>query len=52
MAFLLDDVGTFQGGSMTIIESAKRLIRLGFDKGKIMDCIGANGYALIFTEIC
>lgn len=47
---LLDDVGTLQGGSMTIIESAKRLIRLGFDKGKIMDCIGANAWSYLLQK--
>jgi N-acetylglucosamine-6-phosphate deacetylase len=37
-----EDAGVLQGGSMTIIESAKRLISLGFDKDKVMACISAN----------
>lgn len=47
---LLDDVGTIQGGSMTIIESAKRLIGLGFDKDKIMDCISVNAWSYLLKE--
>lgn len=48
---LLDDVGTLQGGSMTIIESAKRLINLGFNKDKIMDCVSANAWSYIIFSL-
>jgi N-acetylglucosamine-6-phosphate deacetylase len=47
---LLDNIGTLQGGSLTIIESAKRLISLGFDKDKIMACISANAWSYLLTE--
>jgi N-acetylglucosamine-6-phosphate deacetylase len=34
--------GKLQGGSMTIVESSRRLIRMGFDKRVITDCITKN----------
>jgi len=46
---LMNKAGTLQGGSMTIIESAKRLISLGFDKDKIMACISANAWSYLLT---
>lgn len=47
---LLDNVGTLQGGSMTIIESAKRLMGLGFDKDKIIGCISDNAWSYLLAE--
>lgn len=37
-----DTHGRLLGGSMTIVESSKRLIQMGFDEGIIMDCITKN----------
>jgi N-acetylglucosamine-6-phosphate deacetylase len=37
-----DAHGKLQGGSMTIVESSKRLIKIGFDKKVITDCITKN----------
>jgi hypothetical protein len=37
-----DAYGKLQGGSMTIVESAERLIQKGFDKRIIMNCITKN----------
>jgi len=37
-----DAHGKLQGGSMTIVESSKRLIKMGFDETVIMDCITKN----------
>jgi len=37
-----DAHGKLQGGSMTIVESLKRLIKMGFDKKVITDCITKN----------
>jgi len=37
-----DTPGKLLGGSMTIIESSKRLIKMGFDEDIIMRCITAN----------
>jgi N-acetylglucosamine-6-phosphate deacetylase len=37
-----DAHGKLQGGSMTIVESAERLIKMGFDEGIIMNCITKN----------
>ncbi len=34
--------GKLQGGSLTIVESAERLVNVGFDKGIIMNCIAKN----------
>jgi N-acetylglucosamine-6-phosphate deacetylase len=39
--------GTLQGGSLTITESAKRLIGLGFDEARIIDCISANPWSYL-----
>ena len=38
-----------QGGSMTITESANRLIGLGFDKDKVMACISANPWSYLLS---
>jgi N-acetylglucosamine-6-phosphate deacetylase len=37
-----DAHGKLQGGSMTIVESSKRLIKMGFNETVIMDCITKN----------
>jgi N-acetylglucosamine-6-phosphate deacetylase len=37
-----DAHGRLQGGSMTIVESSKRLIKMGFDRRVITDCITKN----------
>ena len=37
-----DAHGKLQGGSMTIVESSKRLIKMGFDERVITDCITKN----------
>jgi len=37
-----DTHGKFLGGSMTIIESSRRLIQMGFDEDMIMRCITTN----------
>jgi N-acetylglucosamine-6-phosphate deacetylase len=37
-----DKRGTLQGGSMTIVESSKRLVQMGFDERIIMNCITKN----------
>jgi len=37
-----DAHGKLQGGSMTIVESSKRLIKMGFDKRVVTDCITKN----------
>jgi len=37
-----DAHGKLQGGSMTIVESSQRLIKMGFDEKVIMDCITKN----------
>jgi len=37
-----DAHGKLQGGSMTIFESSRRLIKMGFDKKVITDCITKN----------
>jgi N-acetylglucosamine-6-phosphate deacetylase len=37
-----DAHGKLQGGSMTIVESSQRLIKMGFDKKVITDCITKN----------
>jgi N-acetylglucosamine-6-phosphate deacetylase len=37
-----DAHGKLQGGSMTIVESSKRLVQVGFDEGIIMNCITKN----------
>ena len=37
-----DAHGKLQGGSMTIVESSKRLIKMGFDETVITDCITKN----------
>jgi N-acetylglucosamine-6-phosphate deacetylase len=37
-----DTRGKLHGGSMTIIESTKRLIQMGFDEDMIMRCITTN----------
>ena len=37
-----DNNGKLQGGSLTVTESAKRLIAMGFDKELIMQCISKN----------
>jgi N-acetylglucosamine-6-phosphate deacetylase len=42
-----DDNGTIQGGSMTITESAERLIGLGFPKKVVMACISNNPRAYL-----
>jgi N-acetylglucosamine-6-phosphate deacetylase len=42
-----DDNGTLQGGSMTITESAERLIGLGFPKKVVMACISNNPRAYL-----
>jgi N-acetylglucosamine-6-phosphate deacetylase len=42
-----DDNGTIQGGSMTITESAERLIGLGFPKKAVMACISNNPRAYL-----
>jgi N-acetylglucosamine-6-phosphate deacetylase len=42
-----DDNGTLQGGSMTITESAERLIGLGFPKKAVMACISNNPRAYL-----
>jgi N-acetylglucosamine-6-phosphate deacetylase len=34
--------GKLLGGSMTVAESAQRLIQTGYDEGVIMNCITAN----------
>lgn len=39
---LHDDAGVLQGGSMTIQESAKRLIRLGFHNIRVIACMSTN----------
>lgn len=44
---LRDEAGALRGGSMTIVESAKRLIKLGFDKDKVMSCISANAWSYL-----
>ncbi len=43
----VDDNGTIQGGSMTITESAERLIGLGFPKKVVMACISNNPRAYL-----
>jgi N-acetylglucosamine-6-phosphate deacetylase len=43
------DNKTLQGGSMTITESAKRLISRGFEEGKVMACISANPLSYILS---
>jgi len=45
-----DNTGTLQGGSLTIIESATRLIGLGFDKDKVMACISANPCSYLLSS--
>jgi len=45
-----DNTGTLQGGSLTIIESATRLIGLGFDKDKVMACISANPWSYLLSS--
>jgi len=42
-----DDNGAIQGGSMTITESAERLIGLGFPKKAVMACISNNPRAYL-----
>jgi N-acetylglucosamine-6-phosphate deacetylase len=42
-----DDNDTIQGGSMTITESAERLIGLGFPKKAVMACISNNPRAYL-----
>jgi N-acetylglucosamine-6-phosphate deacetylase len=44
-----DDNGTLQGGSMTITESAERLIDLGYDEAKVMGCISANPWSYLLS---
>jgi N-acetylglucosamine-6-phosphate deacetylase len=44
-----DRTQTLQGGSLTITESAKRLIGLGFDEANIMDCISANPWSYLLS---
>lgn len=39
---VVDFSGRLQGGSMTIAESSKRLIELGFDEGVVKNCISKN----------
>ncbi|MDI6889885.1 MAG: hypothetical protein QMC83_02940 [Thermodesulfovibrionales bacterium] len=39
---ITDTQGRLRGGSMTIVESSKRLIQMGFDKVVIMGCITTN----------
>jgi N-acetylglucosamine-6-phosphate deacetylase len=45
-----DNTGTLQGGSLTIIESATRLIGLGFDRDKVMACISANPWSYLLPS--
>jgi N-acetylglucosamine-6-phosphate deacetylase len=45
-----DNTGTLQGGSLTIIESATRLIGLGFDRDKVMACISANPCSYLLSS--
>ena len=37
-----DNDGKLQGGSLTVTESAKRLIGMGFDEELIMQCVSSN----------
>lgn len=37
-----DSAGRLLGGSMTVTETAKRLIKMGYDEGVIMNCITKN----------
>jgi N-acetylglucosamine-6-phosphate deacetylase len=46
----VDDNGTIQGGSMTITESAERLIGLGFPKKVVMACISNNPRAYLVSN--
>ena len=39
---LMDSAGTLEGGSMTITESASRLIDMGIDEAKVVGCISTN----------
>lgn len=39
---VMDDAGTLQGGSMSITESSRRLIKLGFDEEVVKTFITAN----------
>ncbi len=41
---IFDTSGRLLGGSMTITESARRLMKMGYNKGDIMKCITKNPY--------
>jgi hypothetical protein len=42
-----------EGGSMTVTESASRLIDMGFDEAKIIGCISTNPLSyLALTKQC
>lgn len=42
-----EKTGTLEGGSMTITESANRLIGMGLDETMVVDCISANPLACL-----
>jgi N-acetylglucosamine-6-phosphate deacetylase len=39
---IADDSGKLLGGGMTITESSRRLIQMGYDEGDIIDCVTKN----------
>jgi N-acetylglucosamine-6-phosphate deacetylase len=42
MSGVTDATGTLLGGGMTITESSRRLMQLGYDEGDIIDCMTKN----------
>ena len=50
---LMNSARTLEGGSMTVTESASRLIDMGFDEAKIIGCISTNPLSyLALTKQC
>ena len=47
---ITDSAGKLLGGSMAITESAKYLIGLGFEKGIVEQCVGANPVKYLTNE--
>ena len=45
---VVDDTGRLQGGSMSIMESSRRLTELGFNEGIIKSCITKNPETYLF----